>query len=86
MGRGRRETGEILKTRPPQRFETVDLIDDRARGFIENSVEILRMLKEFFAQTFGRELDRRQRVFDLMSDPLGYFLPGGHLLGLEKFG
>ena len=38
------------------------------------------------AQALGRELDRRERVLDLVGDALRHLAPGGEALGLEELG
>ena len=46
----------------------------------------LDVLSVFSAQAFGRELDRRQRVLDLVGDAAGDVLPGGVALRRDETG
>ena len=64
--------------------QTVGLLHDRPAALIEDRVEIRSALRVFFPQPFGGELDGRERIFELVSDPPGHILPGLRLLRAEQ--
>src|SRR5579883_2830653 len=66
--------------------DIADMADDRV-GADGKGLGILLDLPQVFAtQPFGRELDRRQRVLDLVGDTAGDVGPGRFALGRQKLG
>jgi len=65
-------------------FETCHFVDNYVRGLVEDRIEIWRLLKIFLSQTLRGQLDRRQRVLNLMSHPSSHLLPGCYFLRLDQ--
>ena len=68
-----------------QVLEPVDLVDDRL-GALRHQALLARGAGQAPAQPLGGELDRRQRVLDLVGDPLRHLAPRRHPLGLQELG
>ena len=68
-----REAREFID-HPP---DVVDLPHDRLGTLLEHRFVFGNHLAEFAADAFGRELNRRQRIFNFMSDPPGNVRPRG---------
>ena len=60
-----RELRELVD-QPLQRF---DLGDDRARALVDQRARVGRRVREVPAEPLGAELDRRQRILDLVRQP-----------------
>ena len=68
-----RANWENSSTRPFQRF---DLPDDRRRAFLDERLRGFGRMREMAAQPLGAELDRRERVLDLVRQPTRDLAPG----------
>jgi hypothetical protein len=66
--------------------DVADLADDRLGATVEGVQVAGDVLAVLAAHPFGRQLDRGQRVLDLVGDAAGDVLPGGVALGGEQAG
>ena len=78
-----REAGELVH----ELLQPFHLLDDGGRRLLEQTLLLRAPVRgQAAAQALGRELDRRERVLDLVGDALGHLAPGGEALGLEELG
>src|SRR4026209_853290 len=77
-GRQAREGRELVH----QGLQVLDLLDDGARAFSEDLVA--NHLSVALLQSLSGELNRRQRILDLMGDALRDLPPRLHALDLEN--
>ena len=76
------EVGELVD----HALDVVDLAHDRVGALLEDAAVLGDHLAVFAAQPFGRKLDRRQRVLDLMRDAAGDVGPGRGALRGDQLG
>ena len=76
------ELGELVH----HALDVVDLAHDRVGALIEHRRVVGDRLAVFAAQPLGRELDRGQRVLDLMGDAAGDVGPGRGALRRHQLG
>ena len=76
-----REARELVD----EALEPVDFVDDRL-GRLEHESLLARRARQPPAKPLGGELDRRQRILDLVGDPLRDLAPRRHALGLQELG
>ena len=67
-----------------QAAEPFDLADDGRGALLEEAPVVGEPAAQAPPQALGGELDRRERVLDLVGDPLGDLPPGGEPLGGEQ--
>ena len=60
-----REVGELVD----ELLEPVRFLNDGPAAFIEDAVEVRRALGVLLPKPLGRQLDRRERVLELVGDP-----------------
>ncbi|OPZ59304.1 MAG: hypothetical protein BWY87_01074 [Deltaproteobacteria bacterium ADurb.Bin510] len=77
LGKGREFVDQVL--------HLVDLADDHAGALVED-LGVLKLVQVAPAQALGRQLDRRQRVLDLVGDAARHLAPGRHALHLLQLG
>src|SRR5262249_31412691 len=77
-----REAGELVN----ETLEAVDLLDDRLRALRHQLRVLAADAREPAPQPLRGELDRRQRVLDLVRDALRDLAPRGQPLRLEQLG
>ena len=75
-----REGGEFVD----HPFDVVDLPDDGVRALVENFPALENMPTVTSLQALGRELDRRQRIPDLVRDATRHVRPSGGALGGDQ--
>ena len=75
-----RELRELVD-QPLQRF---DLADDRARALVDERAGARRRVGEMAAQPLGGQLNRRQRILDLVRQPPRHLAPRRHLLRADQ--
>jgi hypothetical protein len=66
--------------------EIPGLADDDLRILLERRRILSELSRELAPDALGRELDRRERVLDLVRDAAGDIAPGGHALGRDEVG
>ena len=71
-----REGGELIHHAP----DVGDLADNRVGALLEDITILGDDFAVFAADAFGRQLDRCERVLDLVCDPAGNVGPGGGAL------
>ena len=80
-GRHARELRELVH----QPLERLDFADDRRRAFVDERTRRLGRLREMASEPLGAELNRRQRVLDLVRQPPRHLTPGrGSLRANER--
>ena len=67
-----------------QALQRFDLADDRARALLDQRPRAGRRIGEVTLEPLGRELDRRQRVLDLVREPARDLAPCGDLLRADE--
>ena len=67
-----------------QRLQLVDLLDDGARALVEDRAVVAELRAVAPAQALRRELDRRERVLDLVRDPARDLAPRLHALDAQE--
>ena len=66
--------------------DVADLADDRVGALVEDLAVVVDRLAELAPEPFGRKLDRRQRILDLVGDAPRHVRPGGASLGCDQVG
>ena len=82
-GFGMRAKAENSSTMRPM---SLDLADDRVGALVEHLAVLGDDLAVAAADALGRQLDRRQRVLDLVGDAARHVGPGGGALRLHEIG
>ena len=77
-----REARELLH----QPLQAVDLLDDDLRALADEALRLAALPGQPPAQALGGELDRGERVLDLVGEALGDLAPGRLPLGLDQLG
>src|SRR5688572_33068432 len=75
-----REAGELVD----HPFELSDLTDDGFRPLLDRFAGIRIVIAKLACDALGGELDRRERVLDLVRDAARGFIPCGELLRLHE--
>ena len=74
----------VFAERVDHLLHRLDLLHDRVRRAVEHLRILLRSsLQELAAHALGRELDRRQRILDLVREPARDLAPGRIALRLQ---
>ena len=76
----RRRHARELRELVHQPLERLDLADDRRRALIDERARRLGRLREMAPEPLGAELNRRQRVLDLVRQPARHLAPRRGLL------
>ena len=75
----------VIRKRVHHRLHGFDLLDDRTGQPVECFALVgLHLAEILVTQPFRRQLDWRQRVLDLVSEPPRHLAPGGVALGLDE--
>ena len=82
--RPRRRHPRELRELVDQALERLDLADDRRRALADQRGVRRVGVAELALQPLGRQLDRRQRVLDLVRQPARHLAPRRHLLGADE--
>ena len=78
--RARRRHARELRELVDQALQRFDLADDRRRALVDQRAGPGRRVGEVPAQALGGQLDRRQRILDLVREPPRHLAPRGDLL------
>ena len=78
--RARRRHARELRELVDERLERLDLADDRRRALFDQRPRRRRRRTELPAHALGAQLDRRQRILDLVREPPGDVAPRRHAL------
>ena len=86
LGRHRARRGHARELRElvDQPFQRFDLADDRRGALLHQILQRRREVAELAAQPLGRQLNRRQRVLDLVRQAPRHFTPRRHLLRADQ--
>ena len=78
--RARRRHARELRELVDQPLQRFHLADDRRRALVDQRAGPCRRVGEVAPQALGGELDRRQRILDLVRETPRHLAPGGDLL------
>ncbi len=76
------EVGELLG----QVLDRVQLLGDDVQAVLDDGAELFRGLVQAAQDPLRGDLDRGERVLDLVGDALGHLAPDQHALGLDQLG
>ena len=81
----RRHLGEIAEA-ADDLFQIRQLREQRGRAFLKHLVELFRILLARALHVLHRDLQREQRILQLVRQSPRQFAPGRHALGLQRRG
>ena len=82
--RPRRRHARELRELVDQPLQRLDLADDRLRALVDERLGGRRRRREMAPQPLGAQLDRRQRILDLVRQPSRHLAPGRDLLRADE--